>query len=322
MKKGIAIAGSILVDDINEISAYPQAGELTKIKSVQKSVGGCVPNVAIDLKRICPELTVKAVGKVGADENGEYVKEVLSKNGVDIENVSVAEDKTSFTEVMSVLGGQRTFFTYAGASAGFGLNDVPMAALNVKMLHLGYFLLLDKIDNGDGELLLKKAKEQGVKTSIDLVSENSDRYSLVLPCLKYVDNLIINEVEAGALTGIEPKKENLVEIAQKLKANGVSERVIIHTPEIGVCVSNTGVEAVPSYSLPENFVVGTTGAGDAFCAGALLGIYQEKTDKEILEFASGAAVMALTEADATSGLRTEQEIKELCKRLKRKEICL
>ena len=322
MKKGIAIAGSILVDSINEISAYPQAGELTKIKSVQKSVGGCVPNVAIDLKRICPELTVKAVGKIGMDANGEYVKNILSDNGIDIENVAVAADKTSFTEVMSVTGGQRTFFTYAGANADFGLNDVPRSALNVKMLHLGYFLLLDKIDNGEGELLLKKAREEGVKTSIDLVSENSDRYSLVLPCLQYVDNLIINEVEAGALTGIEVKKENLVEIAQKLKGYGVSERVIIHTPEIGVCVSNTGVEAVPSYSLPEGFIVGTTGAGDAFCAGALYGIYQDKTDKEILEFASGAAVAALSKADATSGLCTEEEIKELCKGLKRKEICL
>ena len=322
MRNGIAVAGSILVDKINEISAYPKAGELTKIKNVQKSVGGCVPNVAIDLKRICPGLAVKAVGKIGADENGEYVKEVLSDNGVDIENVSLGEEKTSFTEVMSVTGGQRTFFTYAGASADFGADDVSMSALNVKMLHLGYFLLLDKIDNGDGELLLKKAKEQGIKTSIDLVSENSDRYSLVLPCLKYVDNLIVNEVEAGALTGIEPKKENLVKIAQKLKAYGVSERVIIHTPEIGVCVSNTDVEAVPSYSLPEGFIVGTTGAGDAFCAGALLGIYQEKTDKEILEFASAAAVAALSKADATSGLCTEKEIKELCKGLKRKEICL
>ena len=322
MKQGIAIAGSILVDSINEISAYPQAGELTKIKSVQKSVGGCVPNVAIDLKRICPELTVKAVGKIGMDANGEYVKNILSDNGIDIENVAVAADKTSFTEVMSVTGGQRTFFTYAGANADFGLNDVPRSALNVKMLHLGYFLLLDKIDNGEGELLLKKAREEGVKTSIDLVSENSDRYSLVLPCLQYVDNLIINEVEAGALTGIEVKKENLVEIAQKLKGYGVSERVIIHTPEIGVCVSNTGVEAVPSYSLPEGFIVGTTGAGDAFCAGALYGIYQDKTDKEILEFASGAAVAALSKADATSGLCTEEEIKELCKGLKRKEICL
>ena len=322
MKQGIAIAGSILVDSINEISAYPQAGELTKIKSVQKSVGGCVPNVAIDLKRICPELTVKAVGKIGMDANGEYVKNILSDNGIDIENVAVATDKTSFTEVMSVTGGQRTFFTYAGANADFGLNDVPRSALNVKMLHLGYFLLLDKIDNGEGELLLKKAREEGVKTSIDLVSENSDRYSLVLPCLQYVDNLIINEVEAGALTGIEVKKENLVEIAQKLKGYGVSERVIIHTPEIGVCVSNTGVEAVPSYSLPEGFIVGTTGAGDAFCAGALYGIYQDKTDKEILEFASGAAVAALSKADATSGLCTEEKIKGLCKGLKRKEICL
>ena len=321
MKNGIAIAGSILVDNINEISAYPQAGELTKIKSVQKSVGGCVPNVAIDLKRLCPDLTVKAVGKVGDDENGMYVKDVLSMNGVDVENVSMCADKTSFTEVMSVSGGQRTFFTYAGASADFGVNDVPMSALNVKMLHLGYFLLLDKIDNGDGELLLKKAKEQGVKTSIDLVSENSDRYSLVLPCLKYVDNLIINEVEAGALTGIEPKKENLIAIARKLKEYGVTERVIIHTPEVGVCVSEKGVECVPSYALPDNFIVGTTGAGDAFCAGALFGIYQNKTDKEILEFASAVAVAALSSADATSGLREEKEIQELCKGFKRKEIC-
>ena len=322
MKNGIAVAGTILVDSINEISAYPQAGELTKIKSVQKSVGGCVPNVAIDLKRIAPEVEIKAVGKIGNDENGEYVKNVLAENGVDVEGVSLSADKTSFTEVMSVSGGQRTFFTYAGASADFGANDVGMSALNVKMLHLGYFLLLDKIDGGDGEKLLKMAQEQGVKTSIDLVSENSDRYSLVLPCLKYVDNLIINEVEAGALTGIEPKREKLVEIAQKLKAYGVKERVIIHTPEIGVCVSETGVQLVPAYALPENFIVGTTGAGDAFCAGALLGIYQEKADKEILEFASAAAVAALSKADATSGLCTEQEIKKLCKGLKRKEICL
>ena len=321
MKNGIAIAGSILVDNINEISAYPSAGELTKIKGVQKSVGGCVPNVAIDLKRICPDLIVKAVGKIGADENGDYVKEVLSKNGVEIEDIAVGTNKPSCTEVMSVTGGQRTFFTYAGASSDFGVNDVPMSALNVKMLHLGYFLLLDKIDNGDGELLLKKAKEQGVKTSIDLVSENSDRYSLVLPCLKYVDNLIINEVEAGALTGIEPKSENLVKIAQKLKACGVSERVIIHTPEMGVCVSEKGVECVPSYALPDNFIIGTTGAGDAFCAGALFGIYQNKTDKEILEFASAVAVAALSSADATSGLREEKEIQELCKGFKRKEIC-
>ena len=322
MKSGIAIAGSILVDKLNEISAYPKVGELTKIRSVKKAVGGCVPNVAIDLKRICPDLTVKAVGKIGQDEEGEFVKSVLSENGVTTEDIKLGEEKTSFTEVMSITGGQRTFFTYAGASADFGVLDVDLDALNVKMLHLGYFLLLDKMDNGDGLKLLKQAQENGIKTSIDLVSENSDRYSLVLPCLKYTDNLIINEVEAGQLTGIEPKRENLREIAEKLKGYGVKERVIIHTPELGVCMSENGFEVVPSYELPKDFIQGTTGAGDAFCAGTLLGIYKGWTDKEILEFGSASAVMALSKVDAISGMLTEEEIKEFCKDFKRKEICL
>ncbi|MBQ8230167.1 MAG: carbohydrate kinase family protein [Clostridia bacterium] len=322
MKTGIAVAGTILVDEINEISAYPSAGELTKIKRVQRSVGGCVPNVGIDLKRLDPDLIVKAVGKIGADDNGEYMKKTFVENGVDTDGLTLSALRTSFSQVMSVTGGQRTFFTYAGASAEFGAEDVDAEKLGVKMLHLGYFLLLDKVDAGDGEKILKAARAQGVKTSIDLVSENSDRYQLVLPCLQYTDNVIINETEAGQLTGIEPVKENLRAIAEKLRSYGVKERVIIHTPELGVCLSENGFTAVPSYDLPKGFIKGTTGAGDAFCAGALLGIYREWSDEEILQFASAAAVAALSEADATSGMRTEQEIKELYKNLTRKKICL
>ena len=322
MKSGIAVAGTILVDNINEISAYPSAGELTKIKSVQKSVGGCVPNVAIDLKRIKPDLDVKAVGCIGADDNGDFMRSTLRENGIDCSGVCVANDKTSFTEVMSVTGGQRTFFTYAGASAAFGAEHVDFDALNVKMLHLGYFLLLDKVDAGDGMKILKAAQERGVKTSIDLVSENSNRYKQVLPCLAYTDNLIINEVEAGAMTGIEPIKENLRKIAQTLKEYGVKERVIIHTPEVGVCLSNDGFTCVPSYDIPAGFIKGTTGAGDAFCAGALIGIYRGDTDEQILSFASAAAVAALSQADAVSGMRTEEQIKDLCKNLNRRKICL
>ena len=280
-----------------------------------------MPNVGIDLKRLDPQLTVKAVGKIGADDNGEYVKNTFHANGVNTEGLTSSALRTSFTQVMSVTGGQRTFFTYAGASAEFGAEDVDAEKLGVKMLHLGYFLLLDKVDGGDGERILKAAQAQGVKTSIDLVSENSNRYQLVLPCLQYTDNVIVNETEAGQLTGIEPTKENLRAIAEKVRSYGVKERVIIHTPELGVCLSKNGYTVVPSYELPKGFIQGTTGAGDAFCAGALLGIYREWSDEEILGFASAAAVAALSAADATSGMRTENEIRELCKNLTRKQIC-
>lgn len=318
-RNGIAVAGSVLVDKINEIKAYPQCGELTQIVNLEKAVGGCVPNVALDLKKICPDMDVLAIGKIGADEEGAYVKDVLEQGKVDVTGFVVDDsDKTSFTEVMSVINGQRTFFTYPGTSADFGLADIDFENLNAKILHLGYFLLLEKVDRGDGMLILQKAKELGIKTSIDLVSENSDRYQLVLPCLPYTDYLIINENEAGKLTGIEPTDENMKAIAYKLQEFGVKEKIVIHKPEYAVSLSEEGYTVVPSYQLPDDYIKGTTGAGDAFCAGTLYGIYQGWTDKEILEFASGCAVMALGKADATSGLTTESEILKFCKRFERK----
>ena len=316
--KSIAVAGSILVDKINVISAYPQEGQLTQISKVSQAVGGCVPNVAIDIKKLSKDTSVYAVGLVGLDSEGEYATDVMSGVGVDVSFVKKSQENTSFTQVMSVNGGKRTFFTYAGASAKFGVDDVDFDNLNVDMLHLGYFLLLDKVDNGDGLKILQKAKQKGIKTSIDLVSENSNRYSLVLPCLKYVDNLIINEVEASALTGISVSKDNLSKIAQKLKELGVAERVIIHTPEQSLSLSNNGLTIVNSYDLPNGFIKGTTGAGDAFCAGALLMISKQKNDKEILEFASAVAVTALTSQDAVSGILPQDKTVDFCKNLSRK----
>ncbi|MBQ4322741.1 MAG: hypothetical protein IJC19_02240, partial [Clostridia bacterium] len=73
---------------------------------------------------------------------------------------------------------------------------------------------------GDGLKILQEAKARGIETSIDLVSENSDRYSLVVSCLPYVDNLIINELEAAKICGMEPSEENLPRIAEKLLEMG------------------------------------------------------------------------------------------------------
>lgn len=322
-KNGIAVAGSVIVDKINEISAYPGIGELTQIRGIQNAVGGCVPNVALDLKKIAPQLKISAIGKIGSDPEGRFVTDVLRDGGVLTSGLKVMEgEKTSFTDVMSVLGGQRTFFTYSGASAEFGVDDIDFEALDAKLLHLGYFLLLQKVDDGDGVRILRKALDNGIETSIDLVSENSDRYGLVAPCLPYTDYLIINEIEAGKLTGMEPVNENLEQVASKLKQMGVRKKVIIHKPDCSVCFSDAGFSCLGSYVLPDGYIQGTTGAGDAFCAGALIGIYNGWTDMEIMEFASACAVMALGSADATSGMKTEQETKAFCKSFSRRNAVL
>ncbi len=319
---GIAVAGSILVDKINEIDAYPSVGELTQIRAVKRAVGGCVPNVAIDLKTLSPETDIYAIGKVGQDDEKAFLLRELGDRSIDLSGIRVSrKERTSFTEVMSIVGGQRTFFTYPGASAAFGLSDINFESFKADLLHLGYFLLLDKVDSGDGEKILSKAKSLGIKTSIDLVSENSDRYKLVIPCLKYTDNVIINESEAGKIADMEPTKENLKAIAEKIMSYGIGERVIIHMPALSVCLSKNGdYTTLPSYDLPKGFIKGTTGAGDAFCAGALLGIYLGKSDEEILAIASKAAVGALSAADAVSGMKSLAELDTLCASMKLQSI--
>jgi sugar/nucleoside kinase (ribokinase family) len=314
-RDGIAVAGTVLVDRINEIGAYPASGELTKILNVSRAVGGCVPNVGIDIKRFDPSMTVKGIGKIGNDADGQFLLDVLTENGVDTSGIVRGELPTSFTDVMSIKGGQRTFFTYPGACADFGYDDVDIKALDVRMLHLAYFLLLDKIDAGDGERILKDATEAGIETSIDLVSENSDRYNSVIGCLKYTDNVIINEFEAGMIAGIEPCRENLRKIAETIMDMGVRKRVIIHMPEVGVCLSNSGYAELESCALPEGYIKGKTGAGDAFCAGALIGIYRGYDDLEVLRIASKAATLSLSGRDAISGMMSEADADKLFEKL-------
>jgi sugar/nucleoside kinase (ribokinase family) len=125
--------------------------------------------------------------------------------------------------------------------------------------------------------------------------------------------LIINEVEGGKLVGIEPTDDNLVDIAKVLIDLGVKERVIIHTPKMGVCYHSGKATILNSYDLPKDFIKGTTGAGDAFCAGALLAIYNDLSDLEILEYATYSSTVSLTSVDATSAIKTIEESKEFCK---------
>ncbi len=312
-KHGIALAGTILVDKINTIDSYPEAGRLVKIRDIHNSVGGLVPNVGIDLKTISPDLPVYAYGRVGHDDDGAFVVKRMYERGIDVSNI-VYSDRlhTSFTSVMSVPDGERTFFTFPGASSDFGYYDIDFETMPAKMLHLGYFLLLDRVDEGDGERILRKLCERGISTSADLVSEKSDRYKLVLPCLKYIDNLIVNELEASSLTGISDT-ERVEDMCRELKRMGVRERVIIHKRDCGVCLDGNRFVKVKSCELPAKLIKGKTGAGDAYTAGCLTAIHNGMEAEEMLDFAARCATVSLMEENAVDGMKEASEIYRITK---------
>ena len=309
----IVVAGSILVDRINTIDAYPRAGELAQIRSASRVPGGLVPNTGRDIRILAPEVPVAAFGMVGDDDDGRFATDAMAQSGMDVAGVVATRGApTAFTDVMSVAGGERTFFTCPGASAQWGYDDFPFERVSPgDIVLLGYFLLLEKVDAGDGRRILGRLKSIGAKTAIDLVTENSDRYGLVRECLPDVDFLIVNETEAAHVAGAADPSD-LASVAKALVALGVRERVVIHHPRGAVSLTRDGVWTERrALELPDGFIRGKTGAGDAFCAGALVGIFKDLPGAEILDLGSLAAVGALSAPGATEGMRSVAELRRL-----------
>ena len=324
-KHGIAIAGNMLTDTVKLIDTYPEKGMLANIYSLSQAVGGCAPNTAIDIAKIDPKLKVSVLGRIGRDDGGKYLLNEMRSNGIDVSGVKISENVcTSFSDVMSIKStGERTFFHHRGANTEFSPEDINLSLLNCRMLHIGYILLLDKFDEPDAEYgtvmarFLSEVQAAGILTSIDVVSASEGLFAeKVVPALKYTDNAIMNEIEGSGISGIPARDENGVLIPENIKktmeiifSKGVGQRVIIHCPEAGFCLNKNGnFTLVPSVQLEKGYIKGTVGAGDAFCAGCLYGIYSGYDDKKILEFASGAACCNLAAEDSVSGMRDKEYI--------------
>ena len=327
-KNGIAVAGNILTDEVKVIEAFPEKGMLVNITSMSRAVGGSVPNTLISLAKIDPTVSLSALGKRGDDECGRYALGELQKCGIDTSGVLVtAEDPTGFSDVMTLQStGERTFFHHRGANAHFVPEDVKLSTLNCRMLHVAYIHLLDGFDAEDPEYgttlarFLKAVQGEGIMTSIDVVSNLNDKFAeKVIAALPYTDNAIMNEIEACGVTGLAARDgegkillENIRKTMEILMGYGVGQRVIVHCPEAGFCLSKDGTfTVVPSLKLPAGYIKGTVGAGDSFCAGCLYGIYNGYLDHDILEFASGAAACNLAGEDSVSGMRDAAYIRKL-----------
>ncbi len=327
-RKGIAIAGNIIADMVKTIDFYPREGMLATISDVAPAVGGCTPNTAIDLAKIDHRIPITALGRVGMDENGRYILSQLQKYGVQSDKIVYSTTSpTSFTDVMSLPTGERTFFNKKGANTEFCPDDIDIKSLNCNIFHIGYLLLLDKFDEVDNEYgtvmarFLHDVQASGIKTSIDIISGSASDYTtLVPPSLKYCNYVIVNEIECCAVWDIEPRnadgslnKENLYTAMQKTADAGVKDKVIVHCKEASFLldVATNEFTAVPSLKIPDSEILGCVGAGDAFCAGSLYGIYNDFPDKQILEFASAAAACNLFAANSIDGMKDKNEIMKL-----------
>ena len=325
-REGICVAGSLILDRHHAIDSYPDEGFLTTVKGTGFSIGG-TGNLIIDLAKLDPGLEVNVAAVVGNDDSGDKLISVLGGYGnIDLSGIC-REGESSVTLVMNAADTkQRTFFYIPGASDVFDGSRIDLDGINSKIFHLEYLLLMKRVDSPDpeygthGARILKNARDRGMITSFDMVSEKSDRVkSVVIPALKYTDICCINESEAEAVTGINlTRGGTLCEEAVKkallmLCELGVGRWVVIHSPKksFGYDVLSGEIIETDSLKLPDGYIKGTTGAGDAFLSGILYGMHSGYTLKESMELAVATAACSLSENNGTDGMRSLDEVMKL-----------
>jgi sugar/nucleoside kinase (ribokinase family) len=327
-RSGLLAGGNWIIDQVKLIDVFPQREQLANIRGQSEGTGGAPYNVLIDLAKLGAPFPLLAAGLVGKDALGEHILADCQRHKIDARHLrQTAQAPTSYTDVMTeVRGGRRTFFHMRGANALWDGKNLNFARIKARIFHLGYLLLLDELDRPDrshgtkAAALLAAAQAAGLKVSVDVVSEDSDRFAnVVTPALKHVNYCILNEIEAGKTTGFKIRQPDgkldtvsLRHAAGALLQLGVHELVVVHFPEGAFARTRKGEDFwQPSLNLPAKFIAGTAGAGDAFCAGVLLGLHEGWGLQQCLQTGVCVAAASLSHPTCTGGMMSLKATLEL-----------
>jgi len=303
MIKPILCLGIMVADIVGRpLRAIPDPGRLVLVDEMGLHTGGCAINVATALARL--NLPVEVVGKIGADPLGDFVLNALQERGIGITGVKRDADVgTSATMVMVAPDGERRFVHYIGANARLTLTDIDFQMVNkASILHVAGSLVMPGIDGEPTAELLQRARAAGVITFLDSVWDDTGRWMKVLqPCMPYIDYFVPSLAEAQALTGLEDPTK----VGRALLDCGV--RTVGLKMGVDGCLVMTGdglVNYLPAFQVD---VMDATGAGDAFAAGFIAGVWQDWPLEKTARFANAVGALCVTGLGATGGVRSLPE---------------
>jgi sugar/nucleoside kinase (ribokinase family) len=294
----------IMVADVvgRPLRALPGSGRLVLVDEMSLHTGGCAVNTATGLAWL--GLPVQVIGKVGRDPFGDFLLRELDARGVGTRGVSRdPQVGTSATMVMVDPDGERRFVHYIGANARLTLDDVELDMVErASILHVAGSLVLPGIDGQPTAELLRQAQAAGVITFLDTVWDDTGRWmDLLGPCLPHVDYFVPSLAEAQALTGLDGPED----VTRALLDRGVGT-VGLKMGADG-CLVMTGAGELLHVPAFEVDVVDATGAGDAFAAGFIAGVWLGWPLEQTARFANAAGALCVTGLGATGGLRSLPE---------------
>ncbi|KAK3016902.1 hypothetical protein RJ639_006507, partial [Escallonia herrerae] len=314
--------GEMLIDFVPTVGGV----SLAEAPAFKKAPGGAPANVAVGIARLGGSSAF--VGKVGEDEFGYMLADILKQNKVDNSGMRFDHNaRTALAFVTLRSDGEREFLFFRNPSADMLLHESELDVnliKQAKIFHYGSISLIDEPCRSTHLAAMAIAKKSGSILSYDpnlrlplWPSADAAREG-IMSIWDHADVIKISEDEISFLTGGDDPYDDSVVLKKLFHPNlklllvsEGSEGCRYYTKQYKGRVPGVKVKAVD-----------TTGAGDAFVSGILsilasdIDIYQdEKRLREALLFANACGALTVTERGAIPAMPTKDAVLQLLEKV-------
>jgi ribokinase len=294
--------GALNLDVLLKVNRIACAEEEGFIESYTEACGGSAANTMVGLAR----LGCKAgfIGKVADDHEGKLQIECFKAEGIDTSGIVLAKQGKSG----SVLGfvdkkGARALYINPGVNDTLESREVNLSYVaQTSILHLSSFV---------GEKPFRAQKKlvgmvpDAIKVSFDPGSVYAQKgFAAIEPLLRGCYVLLPNALELEQLSGEADYRrgaEFMLDLGVKIVAVKLGSRG---------CYVTDGNEQFMVEPFPVK-AVDTTGAGDAFNAGFLYGLINNKNLRECGRLGNFVASKSVTKMGARTGLPYGKDLASL-----------
>ncbi|KAL4566215.1 hypothetical protein LXL04_030327 [Taraxacum kok-saghyz] len=307
MASSIVCFGEMLIDFVPDTAGV----SLAESQGFLKAPGGAPANVACAITKLGGSSAF--IGKVGKDEFGYMLAEILKKNGVNADGVLFDEHaRTALAFVTLKKNGEREFMFYRNPSADMLLKESELnkdLIKKAKIFHYGSISLITEPCRSAHMAAMKTAKEAGVLLSYDpnvrlpLWPSPEAAREGIMSIWNEADFIKVSDDEVAFLT----QKDSSDEEAVKLLWRDHFKLMVVTDGEKGCrYYTKTLKGKVAGYSVK---AVDTTGAGDSFVGSILCSIAKDDsifTDEgkltEALKLANACGAICTTKKGAIPAL--------------------
>ena len=280
------------------VTRIPPKQDVDLIEEIRLTVAGTAAGTSVDLAKL--GASVLAMGAVGEDAAGDFIVDTMGRYGIDTSGLTRKPGvQTSATMLPIRPNGERPALHVLGANAQLTEDDVDLDAIRgARHLHFGGTYLMPRLDGEPTARILRTAKAHGVTTTLDLIAiDRPDLLDVLAPALPYVDYFMPGLDEARMICGLTDRQD----VIRFFLDRGVGHTVLKMGAE-GSSIAGRDLDGEIRIAAFETSVVDSTGCGDAYCAGFIVGLLQGWDVARAGRLGTAAAALVITGLGSDAGI--------------------